>query len=204
MSWESRVCLAKKRIPKKTIRQTYLQMRERFPGPVEEDADAGDEPDTEAFAFPNFVLHLVDDTAGMYLLVYSDEIGHGSHDAEDAVLCMDEWAELLGGAISEEKWSEREERAGRRVIEKRKLPKFGAADTICYFAFDAAGNERGRKSIANELAGDLKPKLLEPSWLAAQQVVCIEYLSYGPDGTVFSHRTHDVSPDGKMGRARDP
>ncbi len=112
---------------------------------------------------------------------------------------MQEWAQLLGGEISEEEeWFKRIVRAGEKQVAALKLPKFGAADTYLSLAFDAAGKERGRKSVAQELHEVVKNQLHDPAWLSANEVTRLEVLSYDGEGTVSSHTSYDVDGKGSM------
>ncbi len=196
MSWDASVYLAKRRITKKTFAETYDEMQKRFGAPVDDDAD---ERLDDSFGFARFRLRVCKDAgAGMYLFVSSDDVGAGPRDVEEAGSCMAEWAELLGGEISEEEWNARKAGAVNKVLTTRKLAKYGPADTICYVAFDAEGNERGKKSLAKEMVGLVEPRILQPAWLREHEVVRVEYVSYGSEGTVTDQISYDISRTGKM------
>ena len=200
MGWDFRVYLAKKRISDEKLQETYLEMQRRFGAAVEDDdpGDDGDESeDADVFQFARFRLDLVrDGKAGLYLYVERDYVSHDG--LEEVGACMSQWAELLGGEISEGDWSARQDEALNKRVQSFNLPKYGPADTVLYVAFDADGNERGKKSIAKDALGYVKPKMLEPAWLVENAIVRIEYVSYSSDGTVFDHVTHKVNGKGEM------
>ncbi len=202
MGYDVQVYLKKKRISKALIAQTYAEMQKRY-GARSAGDDDYDGPDHAEYPFANFVLHLNEGEGGLYLHVDSDQIGTGRTTGEDCELCMQEWAQLLGGAISEEEWDKRIARAGEKEVLALKLPKFGAADTYLSLAFDAAGKERGRKSVANELHQVVKNQLHDPAWLCANKVTRLEVLSYGGEGTIFGHTSYDVDGKGSMRRRPD-
>lgn len=202
MGYDVQVYLKKKRISKALLAQTYAEMQKRYGVHSPEDDDY-DGPDHAEYPFANFVLHLNEGEGGLYLHVDSDQIGTGQYTGEDCELCMQEWAQLLGGAISQEEWDKRIARAGEKEVLALKLPKFGAADTYLSLAFDAAGKERGRKSVANELHQVVKNQLHDPAWLCANKVTRLEVLSYGGEGTVSDHTSYDVDGKGSMRRRPD-
>ena len=195
MSWDHHVYLAKKRIAQRVLVETFRKMCERYGPPDSEDGEDGVEG---GFAFARFRVRLGEDAkAGMYLYVHDEDVGEAAEEAED---CMDEWAELLGGSISEEKWNERRARAEKKVLTTRKLPLYGPADTKCYIAFDGQGNERGRKSIAQEMVGHVKVQILDPAWLREHEVTCVECISFSGEGKASDQFTYAVAPSGEFRR----
>jgi hypothetical protein len=203
VSWESRVYLAKRRIAKKRIEETCREIQARYGAGIVEDDD-GELGDDDEYVFARFRFRLVRDReAGLYFLITSDDVSSNDRDVEDAGACMSEWAQLLGGEISEGEWNARREKAEEERVVTHKLPKHGPADTLTYFAFDADGNARGKKSISKEIHGHVRPKILESTWLVENAILRVECVSYGPEGTIFDHITYEVDRRGMMRRVSD-
>lgn len=195
MSWEHRVYLAKKKISGRALTETYRKMRARFGAPDQRDYDG------DGYEFAQFRIRVgVDAKAGTYLYVHGEDVGLA---AEDAGACMDAWAELLGGAISEEQWNERRGDREKELLAARKLPKLGPAESYLYVAFDDDGAECGRKAVSIEMAQHVTLQILDAAWLRKNGVRRVERITFDVGGAASDNITYDVDRKGELRRVWD-
>lgn len=210
----TKVYLRKKRIAKKVLLETYAAMQRQFGAPRisneddDEWADDEEADDEDVFAFAHFVVGLERSSNGLALVFDGDRF----RDAPDAVLsdagvCLDMWADLLGGKIDEREFWDRAEAKRDAKASAAKVPVYGPADSLVWLVFDAEGNERGRKIVDKAFAYSgppsewaKPPKMCQAEQLLANKIVRVERLSYDVGGKLEDRLTYEV---GKTGTLRE-
>ena len=198
MSWDHTVYLARKRIAKTALASAYRAMQAKYGrGHDPDELDEEDDREGDELVFARFRFRLVNLGREGFCLVVTHEDA-SLRDLDEVSACMEELAELLGGALTEDAWRARQDEEGAARASARKVSKFGPPESVVYVAFDAAGKERGRKTMARDVDRVMTPKMLLPEWLRENEVTHVESASYDHLGELWIHESYEVKRGGRL------